>query len=66
VLLGVGPLVSSPLRSAPGSETRMNVQNARWLLVTIFVLVVAAGCSPVDGGAGTCRYGGFGVDRALP
>lgn len=24
----------------------MNVQNARWLLVTIFVLVVAAGCSP--------------------
>jgi CubicO group peptidase (beta-lactamase class C family) len=24
----------------------MNVQNARWLLVTIFVLVAAAGCSP--------------------
>jgi CubicO group peptidase (beta-lactamase class C family) len=24
----------------------MNVQNARWLLVTIFVLVVAAGCLP--------------------
>ena len=24
----------------------MNVQDVRWLLVTIFVLVVAGGCSP--------------------
>jgi hypothetical protein len=30
----------------PVSEPRMNVGTVRWLLVTIFMLVAAAGCSP--------------------
>jgi hypothetical protein len=38
--------VESCAPAGDGSETRMNVRGARWLLVTIFMLVAALTCSP--------------------
>ena len=46
---GVVPLLRMRSGQRPVNETRMNSGAARWLLVTIVMLVAAVGCSPSSG-----------------